>query len=750
MTDVETPGLEEVCAPESDVPPSSQEHHDEKCLRDDVSDSVELGVQESPTLEGVYEGHEPPSLVEGTAPHDSSEWNNVDVEPGPSLVEDTVKTTAHARPGLPSFAQSEFYTIVRRQRRRRGDNSLKMTVSHSRVPHSNAEWEFSGWGSMRYLDISLGDLRDAESRLSGPRQVLGHLAALSVSGNDVSGSVFYAFPLVVAAAGIYSPLCLLTASLLLLFFRPLLLELASSVRINGSNYIYLLQFSGKTMALIGAAATLLDAVATSAVSAATASAYLSAEIHSMPVSASVLAILFLVALGVLALAGIKENASATAAVFVFHILVMAALAVTGIVHWATHDPHSTILKQNWALRPGTAAETARAIFYGVCVAFLGVTGFECTPSYIEMIRPKDYAAILRNLIVVSAILNTVLSLLACALLPVDAIVNGSNVLSALGSLSGGNWLRILVLIDAVSVLLGGVMTGTVTAIQLLDRMAHDHILPHWFSLRLPITGSQHIATLLSTGLSLLLYVGSGMSLLTVSYVFSVAFLFQLLLFAVSCLLLKLNRPGLSRPPYSGIFTLLMAFVVVIVTFTGNIALAPISLGVFAASFAVVFIALFATSAQPTVLRLALQLYSTGPLLRWRLTRGWQRRLVSWYKARRAARVCVWIKNDDIHVMLRALLSVQKNVPDARTVIFVHAYRTIDAIPSELHPNARLLDEAFPTITVDLAFVSGAFNPTLVEATSHTLEVPRSRMCVVSLGRDHPWELAEYGGVRVIM
>ena len=88
-----------------------------------------------------------------------------------------------------------------------------------------------------------------------------------------------------------------------------------------------------------------------------------------------------------------------------------------------------------------------------------------------MIRPKDYSAILRNLIIVSAVLNTVLSLIACALLPVDAIVNGSNVLSALGSLSGGNWLRILVLIDAVSVLLGGVMTGTVTAIQLLDRMS---------------------------------------------------------------------------------------------------------------------------------------------------------------------------------------------------------------------------------------------------------------------------------------
>jgi len=133
-----------------------------------------------------------------------------------------------------------------------------------------------------------------------------------------------------------------------------------------------------------------------------------------------------------------------------------------------------------------------------------------------------------------------------------------------------------------------------------------------------------------------------------------------------------------------------------------------------------------------------------------MPRDWQRRFVSWYKSRRAARVCVWIKNDDIYIMLRALLSVQKNVPDARTVIFVHAYRSIDAIPSELHPNARLLDEAFPTITVDLAFASGSFSPPLVEAISRTLDVPCSRMCVISLDRDHPWELAEYRGVRVIM
>jgi hypothetical protein len=61
------------------------------------------------------------------------------------------------------------------------------------------------------------------------------------------------------------------------------------------------------LALVGAAATLLDEVAPSTVSAATASAYLSAEFHSLPISMTLLTVLFLVALGVIALAGIRER-----------------------------------------------------------------------------------------------------------------------------------------------------------------------------------------------------------------------------------------------------------------------------------------------------------------------------------------------------------------------------------------------------------------------------------------------------------
>lgn len=95
--------------------------------------------------------------------------------------------------------------------------------------------------------------------------------------------------------------------------------------------------------------------------------------------------------------------------------------------------------------------------------------------------------------------------------------------------------------------------------------------------------------------------------------------------------------------------------------------------------------------------------------------------MKWYKRTRDAKVCVWIKHDDvcflvpfmptisppwvlisqqIHMMLRALLSVQANTPEACTVVFVHAYPTAEDIPTELEPNTRILDEAFPMVTIE--------------------------------------------------
>lgn len=63
----------------------------------------------------------------------------------------------------------------------------------------------------------------------------------------------------------------------------------------------------------------------------------------------------------------------------------------------------------------------------------------------------------------------------------------------------------------------------------------------------------------------------------------------------------------------------------------------------------------------------------------------------------------------IHHLIDAILYVRRNEPTAR-IVFVHAYEHVDRIPTELIPNSKILDEAFPSITIDLTFVRGTFQP----------------------------------------
>lgn len=55
--------------------------------------------------------------------------------------------------------------------------------------------------------------------------------------------------------------------------------------------------------------------------------------------------------------------------------------------------------------------------------------------------------------------------------------------------------------------------------------------------------------------------------------------------------------------------------------------------------------------------------------------------------------------------------IRKNELAAR-VLFLHAYMDIDNIPSELEANIKILDEAFPSTTLDLVFIKGTYGPTV--------------------------------------
>lgn len=83
---------------------------------------------------------------------------------------------------------------------------------------------------------------------------------------------------------------------------------------------------------------------------------------------------------------------------------------------------------------------------------------------------KTYAAALRNLVAIAVALNGVLSLMVYAILSTETIASGANILSVLAEVAAGRWLRIVVVVDAVGVLLGGVLTGVLTADGLIGRL----------------------------------------------------------------------------------------------------------------------------------------------------------------------------------------------------------------------------------------------------------------------------------------
>ncbi|KAJ9120669.1 hypothetical protein QFC22_002600 [Naganishia vaughanmartiniae] len=126
---------------------------------------------------------------------------------------------------------------------------------------------------------------------------------------------------------------------------------------------------------------------------------------------------------------------------------------------------------------------------------------------------------------------------------------------------------------------------------------------------------------------------------------------------------------------------------------------------------------------------------------------WKLGAIQKIKDMRGQGVVVFLKQDTISAMVEALIYVRNNENTSR-VAFVHAYDLVDDIPSELVANSKLVDEAFPDITVDLHLVPlhGRFTPSLVEAVSSKLNVPKNLMFIgtISAGHELPYDLGDYG------
>ena len=164
-------------------------------------------------------------------------------------------------------------------------------------------------------------------------------------------------------------------------------------------------------------------------------------------------------------------------------------------------------------------------------------------------------------------------------LPLDTIyAHPSNMLAVMAGELGGPVFRIIVTVDAVAILCGGVLTAIVGVSGLLNRLARDKVLPSF--LQLTNRRSAPYA-------SIVMFVAVAIALFQTIFnpanptdigkfggVFAIAFLSVLCTFAVSAALLKLFRAQLPRMAVAKGWQVAFSFGSVFVGLVGNIVLTP--------------------------------------------------------------------------------------------------------------------------------------------------------------------------------
>ena len=262
---------------------------------------------------------------------------------------------------------------------------------------------------------------------------------------------------------------------------------------------------------------LLDAVATGAVSAGTAASYISAEVPGLDMR--IMTIVLLVAMAAICMLGVKDSANVALGMVTIHLTTMAMLIVAGIVTWARLG--NATLVDNWNVAKGvdltSGRNVARIVFDGTCIAFVGLTGVESTPSYVSAVKAGGFPRALRNLHISVLLTEPALALLIVATMPMSSIIGTPNILASLGALSGG-WLKYIVIVDAVIVLAGGIISGTVGCMGTAQALVNDKILANFFQRALPRTGARWPQIVLFLALCLIMCGTSNFNLTIMSSV----------------------------------------------------------------------------------------------------------------------------------------------------------------------------------------------------------------------------------------
>lgn len=607
--------------------------------------------------------------------------------------------------------------------------------------------DFAGWGTVERIDV--GD-EDVEVRHldSGVSHKLGEFASTAICGNDITSSCLYVAALCTIQAGPYAFLCLAAVAAMLYLFRNIYAEVGTALPLNGGAYNALLNTTSKFRASLAACLTILSYLATAVISAGEAMHYLHNLAHSLPIIAATIGLLGFFAF--LSVIGITESAVVAIGIFVVHLSTLVLLV--GSAFWEFGFDVS-IFRENWSQGPPDGA-LGKAIIFGFAAGLLGISGFESSANFIEEQKAGVFPKTLRNMWFAVAIFNPLISLLAMSVMPLsDAwiVVDGvkkarPDFLAHMARISAGDWLATLVSVDAVLVLSGAVLTAYVGVTGLMRRMALDRCLPQFLLKENKARKTNHwiILGFFATCVSIVLITEGDIDIL--AGVYTISFLGVMALFAVGNMLLKVKRKRLPRAVRSSWLGVTAALIAVLIGLAANALVdypALVRIRVFVVYFVIAVSVVALTFARAQILKVLLAIMRAGiqPL---------NETLAEKLDQINNQQVVFFTKGDNRANLNRAALYVLQNEQTTRLKV-VHVFRDeSDLEGMDLQEQLQVIDELYPELRIDLVLVKGKFGPELIEKLSRELGVPKNYMFLGTPGDRFPHNIAELGGVRLII
>jgi len=575
------------------------------------------------------------------------------------------------------------------------------------------------------------------------KKKLGVWASTAICGNDISSSVLYVSALCAAQAGVLAPIVLFIVSGVLYLFRKVYAEVGSAIPLNGGTYTLLLNTTNKKTAAGAACLTLLSYIATAVISANEAMHYAHNLFSGLNIMFATLCLLGVFAL--LNLIGISESAIVAIVIFTIHIVTLTVLTIAG-GFFVIKDP--SLLSINWAL-PNPEG-IMHAVFFGFAAAMLGISGFESSANFIEEQKEGVFPKTLRNMWIVVAIFNPLISLISIGLLPLSEIqLIPPDLLARMGSIAinpSFGWINSL---DAVLVLSGAVLTSYVGVTGLVRRMSLDRCLPQFLLKVNPLTKTNHwiiLSFFLLCGS--ILYVTQG-DVSRLAGVYSISFLGVMGFFAIGNMLLKRTRTHLSKDVKAGWLTVITALLAVIIGLVGNIFMDPENLLVFQVYYLLVACAVALMFLRIDILKFVL--FLSHEFLRniKDVNKSIHETINKKIQEINSSAVVFFTRGGDAPNLNKAALYVLEN-EETNNLKIVHFYNDESEIPKNLAKEIEVLDLLYPQLKMDFILVKGDFNADTIDNLSKRLKVPKNMMFIGAPSSCFAFKLEELGNIRIIV